>query len=253
MIEEETEKLEMEEVDIIAICEGVLDSLSKMDYEKIGGSSEEQLVFPLKIQAMGTKKKDRVSEQELRQLFIEKFKVKNKELYFSIETPTQEKYKIGKSYDGFEYNINGQSALLDMCIFNRVSDIYNRILNIEFKSKNASIRGIGKDVLKLMHEKQNGAFIHLLKNTNKGTLCNKGETGVFNKMYQSFNDFQTSWRGDNKYIQLVIISLSQETLIHRKIYKSEIENLEEIFFIDNIGCGNIMEIEGSNWGKYKVN
>ncbi|MEA3505372.1 MAG: hypothetical protein U9R32_09310, partial [Bacteroidota bacterium] len=68
-----------------------------------------------------------------------------------------------------------------MCVFERNSNKYERILNIEFKHKNASIKKIGKDVLKLMQEKQNGVFIYLLENTNSGTLRNVSKTreGVF--------------------------------------------------------------------------
>ena len=108
---------------------------------------------------------------------------------------------------------------------------------------------VGKDILKLMHEEKNGAFIHLLENTNIRTLFNKNNTGVFNKFYTSFSNatFHANWRGDDgKYIQLVIISLKEKTLIHRKITKSDIDNLKDIFFIES-GCGNIRGIEGNGW------
>ncbi len=75
-------------VDIIKISKKVLARLSDMDYEKDGGSSKEQLIFPQKVQAKGTKLKNRISEQELRILFIEEFKKANKDLFYSIETPT---------------------------------------------------------------------------------------------------------------------------------------------------------------------
>lgn len=233
-------------IDVVQISKHVLARLSAMDFEKGGGISTEQLIFPMKIQAKGTKQKDRISEQELRLLFIEEFQKTNPELFYSVETPTQVKYKFGKTYSNIEVNENGQSASLDMCVFKRVFDVYNRILNIEFKHKNSSIKNIGKDILKLLQETQNGTFIHLLDNSNKGTLCNKKETGVFNKFYKSFTDFKARWSNNNKSIHLIIISLKQKTLIHRKLNKPDLNNLKDIFFIKN-GCGNIIEINGKCW------
>ena len=233
-------------IDVSEISRTVLKRLSKMDYEKAGGTSCEQLIFPQKVQAKGTKLKDRISEQELRLLFIEEFKKANNDFFYSIETPTQNKYKFGKKYKDIKIDENGQSASLDMCVFKRTSNNYERILNIEFKHKNTGIKNIAKDILKLCSEEQDGAFIHLLDNTNRGTLCNKDKIGVFNKLYKSFNDFKGNWKNDKKYIHLIILSLKQEILIHRKITKADLGNLKEIFFI-NKGCGNITEIKGNGW------
>ncbi len=238
-------------IDAVEICKKVLARLSAMDYEKDGGSSSEQLIFPNKKQAKGDIK--RISEQELRLLFIEEFKNDYENLFYSIETPTEEKYKFGKTYETIKTDKEGQSASLDMCVFARNSNKYERLLNIEFKHKNASIKKIGKDVLKLMQEKQNGAFIHLLNNTDRGTLRNAKGTGVFDKLYKSFTDFKDNWNNENKSIQLIILSLKQEMLIHRKITKADLVNLKEIFFIDK-GCGNMTEIKGKEWKvEYKTN
>jgi len=239
-------------IDIIQISKKVLAGLSAMNYEKDGGSSFEQLIFPMKIQAKGTNPINRISEQELRLLFIEEFKIASSDLFYSIETPTQEKYKFGKTYADIEVNKDGRSASLDMCIFERISNVYNRILNIEFKYRNAVIKNIGKDVLKLMKEKQNGAFILLLDNTNRGTFCNNKGTGVFNKLYKSFTDFQAKWEGSDKSIRLIIISLGEKILIHREINKVDLNNLEKIFFAGK-GCGNIEEINGNGWQFKTIN
>ncbi len=233
-------------LDVVQISKNVLIRLSVMDFEKCGGVSTEQLIFPKKIQAKGTKHKDRISEQELRLLFIEEFKKTNPELFYSIETPTVDKFSLGKSYESIKSNIEGQSASLDMCIFERVANVYTRILNLEFKHKNTSIKNIGKDVLKLIHENQNGAFILLLENTDKGTLCNLKETGVFNKFYKSFSDFQLNWRNNDKSIQLIIISLKQKTIIHRELNKQDLTNLKAIFFIES-DCCYIKEMKGNCW------
>jgi hypothetical protein len=115
---------------VVEICKEVLKRLSEMDYERKGGNSKEQLIFPMKIQANGTKEKDRISEQELRQLFIEEFKVKHKNLYYSIETPTTNKFSFSNEMNEKKIadSINtGQSALVDMCVFDKEKDSYKRI------------------------------------------------------------------------------------------------------------------------------
>lgn len=239
-------------VDVVHLCKKVLARLYTMDYELQGRGSKEQLIFPKKIQKKGTKHVNRISEQELRLLFIEEFKKDNPDLFYSIETPTVDKFRLGKSYETIKSDIDGRSASLDMCIFERVSGVYKRILNIEFKHINRSIKRSGKDVMKLLQEKHDGAFIHLLDNTFKDTLCNKKETGVFNKLYKSFSDFQTNWNNTDKTIHLIIISLKQKTLIHRELNKQDLNHLKDIFFIES-ECGNIEEISGNGWQKEIIN
>jgi hypothetical protein len=263
----------MDNMDIVEICEKVLDSLSIMDYEKIDKKRKvnkskslelnKQLIFPMKIQGKELNKVDRISEQELRQLFIEEFKEtykeKDKDLYFSIETPTLNKYRFGTKYGEIEVNENGQSALLDMCIFKRDGEKYNRVLNIEFKHQNAALKNIAKDILKLMHEEQNGAFILLLKNTDSGTLCNKGKTGVLDKLSKSFSRFEKledSWKGnDAKYIKLIIISLKQQTLIHYTVIEDDLDNLKMPIFSENAPTvfGNITTVIGGNGWEIEPN
>lgn len=268
----------MEEVKVIEMCKEVLTRLSKMDYERKGGSASEQLIFPNKfpsnekIKTLSEKellKYVRRSEQELRQLFIDVFKEEKKDLFYSIETPTKAKYKFGKSYLDImvcEEDIIGQSALLDMCVFNRDEDAekYKRILNIEFKHGNAPIKDIAKDVLKLMREKQNGAFIFLLDNTNSGSLNNIGEKrkGVLDKLSQSFEEFQkieNVWK-ENKYIQIIILSLEHKTnstsptLLYRTLAEDNIKDLHSFFSINTNRSGNIETVcENSGWVTMKVN
>ena len=237
-------------IDAVVICKKVLIRLSIMDYEKNVGNSSEQLIFPNKIQAKGNIK--RISEQELRLLFIEEFKEAYPKLFYSIETPTVKKYKFGNSYDTLEINNKGQSASLDMCVFEWSKKHYQRMLNIEFKHKNVSIKNIAKDILKLIGEEQNGAYIHLLTNTDNGTLCNNNRTGVFNKLYRSFSDFKEFWNGYNKNIRIIIISLDQKILIHHEINKSNLKSLKEIFFMDS-SCDDIKKIKGNDWKSWAAN
>ena len=74
-------------VEVVKLSKKVLSHLSVMDYEINSSDSSEQLIFPNKIQAKGNVK--RISEQELRVLFIEEFKKEYPKLSYSIETPTQ--------------------------------------------------------------------------------------------------------------------------------------------------------------------
>jgi hypothetical protein len=182
-----------------------------------------------------------VSEQELRLLFVEEFKIKYPNLFYSIETPTVGKFKLGNSYDTIRTDLKGQSASHDMCIFERILDQYKRILNIEFKYRNSGIKNTGKDILKLMKEEQNGVFIHLLENTNSGTLIS-----VFEKLYRSFYDFQAHWSNENKSLELVILSLKQKKLIYCRIHKADLIHLKEIFLVEK-GSGNILSFKGGNW------
>ena len=238
--------MSLEKIDTINLSKSVLIRLSAMDYEncrKNNDYTSEQLIFPMKIQKKGDKYVDRISEQELRLLFIEEFKKSYRDFFYSIETPTKEKYSFRKSPKRNPY---GQSALIDMCILERYNNKYQRILNIEFKHKNTTSKNIEKDILKLITEDDDGVFIHLLDNTNKGTFCNKKGTGVFDKFHKSFSDYQKEWDDKHKSIQLVLISLRQKTLIYRELRRSDLKNLKYIFFIES-GCGNIKDITENGW------
>ncbi|WP_191861075.1 hypothetical protein [Hanstruepera ponticola] len=247
----------MEELQIITICKKLLPRLKAIGYEKYDTKRNDsqsdntrlnkQLIFPVKFGG-----DDRISEQELRQVFIEVFKEENTNLFYSIETPTQAKYYFGNDIVKIKIKENGQSALIDMCVFKKEGEIYNRILNIEFKHQNAAYKSIAKDILKLMHEKQNGLFITLLKNTNRGTLCNKAGTGILDKLHKSLKQFGNDWNGD-KSIIIVIISLNQETMIYSKICKNNLGDLKAPIFTNSLssGIGNITEvIDGNGWKKY---
>lgn len=243
----------MEEKEIIAICKKVLDDLIITGWENSILDPVGQLIFPAKNEDI------RISEQELRQVFIDKFKVLHENLYYSIEAPTKGKYNLGKSYDEINVcdeinNIIGQSALIDMSVFKRNEEnkMYNRIMNIEFKHQNAPIKDIGKDVLKLMYEDQKGTFIFLLDNTNKGSLNNPSEIrkGVMDKLSESFKNFRDKkyWQGDQS-ILLVIMSLKEKVLIYRTVTN---ESLENVFSINSIGYGNIRTVsEESGWYLYQ--
>jgi hypothetical protein len=234
---------------VVAICKEVLKRLSEMDYERKGGSSVQRLIFPNKFpsEKEGKTYSDqellnytRISEQELRFLFVEEFlREPNNGYYYSVETPTKEKYKFGKTNDDIKIDASGRSASIDMCIFKKCNENkYHRLLNIEFKNANASQKSISKDILKLMHEEENGAFVLLLKNTNSGTLNNLADKrdGVIDKLIASIkyhHNEKNVWNGaERKSIELIILSLEEKEnktelpfIMHRTIIKSEIKTL----------------------------
>src|SRR5690606_33168291 len=117
----------MGEINIVSICDKVLTRLCNTGYEKEYLDGGEQLIFPNKRQAKGDVK--RISEQELRFLFVEEFKILYPGLYYSIETPTENKYSFTNTTNEIKVGdgINkGKSASLDMCIFEKNSNNYKR-------------------------------------------------------------------------------------------------------------------------------
>ena len=225
----------MSNTDIVKkICEKIIPRLKAMGYEEDDEKKyTEKLIFPNKVE-QDKKNKKRISEQELRLLFIEQFKTMYDNLYYSIETPTKNKYNLSGDMENFKHSnnqskINGQSALIDMCIFEfKDKKKYNRILNIEFKHGNVHINHIAKDIYKLIHEKEDGAFILLLENTNKGTLINNNKdnnrSGVVDKIRESFSCFLKDPRQKNKKIIIVIISLESDKKPKYCFYDIDLEN-----------------------------
>lgn len=239
----------------VEICKQVLSRLVDMDSEitypkneRRNGYSKERLIFPNKKESSGDV--IRISEQELRLLFIEKF-LQIYPYYYSIETPTVKKYSFGKKYEDIKVG-KGTSASHDLCIFEKDKDKYQRKLNIEFKHTNVGIKDVGKDIVKLICEGIDGVFIHLLDNTNSGTLCNaNGESGVFDKLYESFKDWENKWTNEDMSIEIIILSLKQKTLIHRKFTKSDLMNSQNIFF-KRERCEDIMSVNGQGWISYSL-
>lgn len=226
--------------DIIKICEKTLERLKNMGSEFKGGGNNERMIFPSTNIYSKSNESIRISEQELRQIFIEEFKKLDNKLYYSIETPTVHKYSFGKTFADIKIHNKGRSGSMDMTIFEKDTSNYKRIYNIEFKHANCELKSIAKDIFKLIHEKEDGAFIILLDNTDKGTLQNKKgnsksnygekdkteEKGVIDKLYDSFKAFRIILENQNKNILLVILSLEQcnRTTKSAKILWYEVNN-----------------------------
>lgn len=117
----------------------------------------------------------RISEQELRFLFVEQFNAfcaeNNLKWYYSVETPTEYKYTFTDKNNPHK-DEDGQSAMFDLCIHNEKLE---RITLIEFKALNPDKFCYKKDFCKLEVEKEGKTeletfFIMMVKNADKGTL-----------------------------------------------------------------------------------
>ena len=124
----------------------------------------------------------RVSEQELRFIFVEQFnkicdKYKDMAPYFySVETPTDYRYVFSKDKDPRlaelgKKNENGKqegtSGNFDLTIHNEEG---KRIYWIEFKAAMPGQKDFSKDFLKLNKEAEQGVFVHLLEVADKDTF-----------------------------------------------------------------------------------
>ena len=99
------------------------------------------------------KKRTRVSEQELRFIFVEQFNLycqkEGWDAFYSVETPTKlKKYRFEKGKDP-KLRDDGRSASHDLVIHNKE---FKRIALIEFKANNPNERAYRKDLFKLEKE-----------------------------------------------------------------------------------------------------
>lgn len=169
------------------------------------------LVFPISRNGVV-----RVSEQELRFAMTNLFeKNNNSKLTFSVETPTEKLY----TFKGTEK----RSGSSDLSFYE--SDV--KILNIELKANNPSQESIDKDIEKLVKEECYGAWCHIFKNEDRGTL-----NSVFNKLKIALKK-----KGDPEkplYFSFLILNAAPMTgkLISRKGLDSDLTNFSPDFLFD---------------------
>ena len=108
--------------------------------------------------------KIRVSEQELRCVFIQKLCKRKKELYYSVETPTNEKYKFtdeNKSRNNPKIDKSGRSGCIDLSIHD---SNHNLLCIIEFKAHGkTSESDYKKDLLKLCAEQGDNVLRYFIQ------------------------------------------------------------------------------------------
>ena len=136
-------------------------------------NSSSRLIFPKYSERRKATEKNRVSEQELRQLFIkylDNYIMENDwNVYYSIETPTDKPFDFKKDKDYEEGGDNGGiSARMDLVIHDGG---LKRICLIEFKALNPSKKLFEKDILKLKKEECDSKyFIQIIKSCSPRTI-----------------------------------------------------------------------------------
>lgn len=135
---------------------------SQADYEKAGS----RIIFPRYSNG-----ERRISEQELRFVFIDQFirycEKTPWDAYYSVETPTEWRYRFsGVEKPHKTDGEDGQSAMLDVCIHDNKG---TRLCLIEFKAGNPDKFCYVKDLVKLYEEGKLGFFVQLLESQNSGT------------------------------------------------------------------------------------
>lgn len=153
-------------------------------------SKRSRIIFP-----NSCKGETRISEQELRFIFVEQL---NKEIvaegnawdvYYSVETPTKgDKYCFKDKNPSYNEDGKGDPANFDLVIFDNK---LQRIALIEFKANNPDEHDHQKDILKLNQSKELEGnplryFIEIVKNADPGTykslnkkMKDKGDNIIF--------------------------------------------------------------------------
>lgn len=127
------------------------------ELKKKGFSKETKLIIPIyqnnKRKNSESEDEIRVSEQELRFIFIEQLnKLLPEGFYYSIETPTKCPYKFSENRRNCEPVRNvGQSGNFDLTIQDEKKQI---VAIVEFKSKSASPHSYAKDLCKLWNREE---------------------------------------------------------------------------------------------------
>ncbi len=203
--------------------------------------NDNQLVFPTQFQP-SKEKEIRYSEQELRQCFIDSIK-EDREFYYSVETPTEEKY----SFTGSKL-ISGN---LDLCLYKLEKNQLKRKICIEFKSHQIK-SSYFNDLYKTTKEKGNNIYFHMLKSIDNGSLTktNKG-IGLLNKLQEDVKKIVNKQEFNAESITFVILSLDPYLLMYQTIYKNEIHNVNINNRIENfqyhISKKEIKEIKLFDW------
>ena len=137
-----------------------------------------RILFPKYGEHRKSGEVDRISEQELRFVFVEQLNKYLDEkgisgIYYSVETPTVHSYSMKeKSVD----EENGRSGNTDLTLHTIHDGEFERVCIIEFKALNPDEDGYAKDIIKLKNEDcPLKYFIQIVKNANGGTIASLKE------------------------------------------------------------------------------
>ena len=199
-----------------------------------------RLIFPKK------RKKDkkgedikRISEQEARILYCNI--LNNLNYFYSIETPTENPYQqSGKT---------GVSALSDLSIYHYANGGFKKEVNVEFKARNPATKNIVKDIEKIIKEKIDGNWFHILKNIDKGTL-----PSVFDKFIFSLKEHSNKGSKISILFCICILEKKFSIIKYFKWNKNDgnlIHYLDKFFVLSQIKNRNINEqkelLRDSKW------
>lgn len=153
---------------IMAVIEKTLSKLNSLYHRDGGGLENTRLIFPrywVTKEGERVEGELRVSEQELRFMFVEELNKycdahREWEVYYSVETPTSNSYQFTGE--------GQQSGCIDLCIHGKD---FKRIALIEFKALNPSEHAHAKDAFKLNHEIEGELryFIEIVKSHDSKT------------------------------------------------------------------------------------
>lgn len=148
----------------------------KENQKIVTNNNSSRIIFPLKRESKDNKEEFRISEQELRFVFVEEFNKycskKNWDAYYSVETPTSKRYDFSNKEKPCKVDYpKGQSAMVDFSIFLKEQDKLTRVALIEFKALNPDKQSYMKDYVKLLNEDQKFVyFIMIVKSANDRTI-----------------------------------------------------------------------------------
>lgn len=145
------------------VLQAVYESQTETNFD-FSPSRMSRIIFPKK-----RKTEKRVSEQELRFIFVEQLNEEIKQgwdVYYSVETPTEETYSGFKDGNP-KCDKDGRSAAIDLVIHDNTS---KRIVLIEFKAHTAEEKDYKKDLCKLVcEEAECKFFVNVLENVTTKT------------------------------------------------------------------------------------
>lgn len=160
------------------LMDNVVKKAFRMFIEAMDENGSQKLLFPCRRDGMS-----RHSEQEFRQMLIKALE-ETDGIKYSVETPTLQKYSSqnGKLVeDG-----NGESGRIDMCIYQRIANRWQRLHLVELKAHNVKEEKVRNDLRKLMNDAKKDEFckesyfIQILYSANETTLSN------LRQKYQSY-------------------------------------------------------------------
>ena len=129
--------------------------------------NKSKLVFPMRREGKGA----RVSEQEMRFLFVKQLEKQNQYVY-AVEVPTAKKYKFAGDGAPKIDEEDGQSGNIDVGIYDKSTSTFACL--IEFKALNPEQDSYSKDFLKLLCDEKGltNYFVQVIKNSDSGTILN---------------------------------------------------------------------------------